>query len=293
MSAVRNKAFVFSPHRLLLYLALATLVLSWILVAAGGYVGIGFYHDYLQLREKNAHLIQKKQDLDELKLAMKRIQKREALMRNVLGLEEHTTLGDVLHQGGAPITDLSSIAPEDFLASSSLRSMIQGKPRSILDQAKHLQDGLHQLVEAMRERQEFLDSTPSILPVETENYWFTSGFGWRRSPFTGLKEFHDGLDISAPMGTPIIAPGEGRVVKIGRHRYRGNYLQLTHGRRRLTTYAHLSRFNVTLGQNVKRGEVIAYMGSTGRSTGSHLHYEIAINGRVVNPKYYILNAEAN
>ena len=242
---------------MLLCLALVTLVLSWILVAAGGYVGFGFYRDYLQLRERNADLIQKKRELDELKLAVKRIQKREALMRNVLGLEEHSPLEDAPHQGGAPFTDLSSIAPEDFLASSSLRSMIQARPRSILDQAKHLQDSLHQLVETMRERQEFLDSTPSILPVETEHYWFTSGFGWRRSPFTGLKEFHDGLDISAPMDTPIIAPGEGRVVKIGRHRYRGNYLQLAHGRGRVTTYAHLSRFNVTLGQMVKRGEVIA------------------------------------
>ena len=293
MSQVRNKSYVLSPPRLLLYLALATLVISWMLVAAGGYVGIGFYSDYMQLRERNAHLIQKKQDLDELKLAMKRIQKREALMRNVLGLEKHRTLGTALHQGGEPTTDLSSIAPEDFLASSSVRSMIQAEPRSILDQAKHLQDSLHELVESMHERQKFLDSTPSILPLEAEHYWFTSGFGWRRSPFTGLKEFHDGLDISAPMGTPIIATGEGRVVKIGRHRYRGNYLQLTHGKRRLTTYAHLSRFNVTLGQKVKRGEVIAYMGSTGRSTGSHLHYEIEINGSVVNPKHYILNAEAH
>jgi len=70
-------------------------------------------------------------------------------------------------------------------------------------------------------------------------------------------------------------------------------MQLDHGRSRITTYAHLSGFNVTLGQEVKRGEVIAYMGSTGRSTGSHLHYKIEINGRVVNPKNYILNAKAN
>jgi murein DD-endopeptidase MepM/ murein hydrolase activator NlpD len=138
-----------------------------------------------------------------------------------------------------------------------------------------------------------LDSTPSILPVAVEGYWFSSGFGWRRSPFTGLKEFHDGLDISSRKGTPIIAPAAGRVVKIAYHRYRGKYLQLDHGRQCITTFAHLSGFNVNHGQKVERGDVIAYMGSTGRSTGSHLHYKIEIMEKVVNPKHYILNARAN
>ncbi len=117
----------------------------------------------------------------------------------------------------------------------------------------------------------------------------SSAFGWRRSPFTGEKEFHHGVDISARRNTPIIAPGNGRVIKTGYHTYRGKYLQISHGWGRITTFAHLSKLSVSENQVVKRGQVIAYMGSTGRATGSHLHYEIEIDGEVVNPMHHILN----
>jgi murein DD-endopeptidase MepM/ murein hydrolase activator NlpD len=259
------------------------------MVAWAGYLGIGLYRNRLQIREENAHLIQKKKDLDELKLALKRIQTDEELIRNVLGLERQGAFGGALSQGGTSTTDLSSIAPEDALTSSSVGSIVQAKSYSILDQAKSLQKSLQELVGAVREQQQLLNSTPSIMPVAAEDYWLSSGFGWRRSPFTGLKVFHQGLDISAARGTPIIAPAEGLVIRVGKHRHRGRYLQLDHGRQRITTYAHLSGYKVRQGQKVKRGQVIAYVGNTGRSTGSHLHYEIEINGRVVNPKHYILN----
>ena len=163
----------------------------------------------------------------------------------------------------------------------------------MLDQARALQASLEGLVKIIRDRRQLLNRTPSILPVEAQDYRITSGFGWRRSPFTGLKEFHDGLDISAPMGTPIIAPGEGRVCQVGHDSQRGRYLQIDHGKLCITTYAHLSGFNVELGQEVKRGEIIAYMGDTGRSTGPHLHYEIEIKGKAVNPKQYIFNPGVN
>ncbi len=280
---------MFSFPRLLSYIAVGTLVVSCLMLAWGGYLGIRLYRNRLQLGEQNAHLIQKMKDLDELKLALKRIQTDEELIRNFLGLERQGAFGGALSQGGTSTTDLSSIAPEDALTSSSVGSIVQAKSYSILDQAKSLQESLQELAGAMRERQRLLDSTPSIMPVAAEDYWFSSGFGWRRSPFTGLKAFHGALDISAARGTPIIAPAEGRVIRIGNHRYRGRYLQLDHGRQRITTYAHLSGYNVMQGQKVKRGQVIAYIGNTGRSTGSHLHYEIEINDRVVDPKHYILN----
>ena len=284
---------VLSPPKLLIYIAAITLVVSWAMVAGGGYLGVELYRSYLQLREQNSRLLEKKKEWGDLKLAVKRVQKKEELMRGVLGLEKLESTEPLLSQGGMPVTDLSSIDPKDAMANDNMRSITPVRLSSILDQAKFIQEGFEELVEIMRERRQLLDSTPSIVPVAAADYWFSSGFGWRRSPFTGLEEFHDGLDISAPTGTPIIAPAAGRVIKIAHQRYRGKYLQLDHGRRRITTYEHLSEFKVTLGQEVKRGEVIAYMGSTGRSTGSHLHYKIEITGRVVNPTHYILNAKAN
>ena len=284
---------VLSPPKLLIYIAAITLVVSWAMVAGGGYLGVELYRSYLQLREQNSRLLEKKKEWGDLKLAVKRVQKKEELMRGVLGLEKLESTEPLLSQGGMPVTDLSSIDPKDAMANDNMRSITPVRLSSILDQAKFIQEGFEELVEIMRDRRQLLDSTPSIVPVAAADFWFSSGFGWRRSPFTGLREFHDGLDISAPTGTRIIAPAAGRVIKIAHQRYRGKYQQLDHGRRRITTYEHLSEFKVTLGQEVKRGEVIAYMGSTGRSTGSHLHYKIEITGRVVNPTHYILNAKAN
>ena len=284
---------VLSPPKLLIYIAAITLVVSWAMVAGGGYLGVELYRSYLQLREQNSRLLEKKKEWGDLKLDVKRVQKKEEFIREVLGLETLKSTEPLLSQGGMPVTDLSSIDPKDAMANDNMRSITPVRLSSILDQAKFIQEGFEELVEIMRDRRQLLDSTPSIVPVAAADFWFSSGFGWRRSPFTGLREFHDGLDISAPTGTRIIAPAAGRVIKIAHQRYRGKYLQLDHGRRRITTYEHLSEFKVTLGQEVKRGEVIAYMGSTGRSTGSHLHYKIEITGRVVNPTHYILNAKAN
>ena len=209
MPSVRRKSFVFSPPRLLLFFAAVTVVVTWVLVASAGYWGIGLYRDYVELREENTRLINKNKDEDRLKRSMERVQENEALIRNVLGLKKDSTIEGVLSQGGVPITEPPFITHENSLINSSIESIPEIKSPSVLDQAESLEESLRELIGAMRERQQILDSTPSILPVETEHYWFSSTFGWRRSPFTGQKEFHDGLDISAPEGTPIITPPEG------------------------------------------------------------------------------------
>jgi murein DD-endopeptidase MepM/ murein hydrolase activator NlpD len=284
---------VFSIPDLLVCCLVFALLVSLLMVALGLHLGIKLQRDYLQLKEENTYLSQKKMELDSLGLAMKRIQGYEGIIRDVLGIEDHRVVGSGLGQGGMPATEFSSIAQEDTLAMGEIQPVPQVDNPSILDEAKFLQESLQDLVETIRERREILDSTPSIVPVDAKDYWFSSGFGWRRSPFTGRKEFHEGLDISAPHGTPIIAPGQGRVVKMGHHKYLGKYLKLDHGRKLITTYAHLSGFNVSLGQKIQRGQVIAYMGSSGRTTGPHLHYEIAIKGKSVNPLQQMLNAMSN
>jgi murein DD-endopeptidase MepM/ murein hydrolase activator NlpD len=117
----------------------------------------------------------------------------------------------------------------------------------------------------------------------------TSGFAYRKSPFTNEREFHEGLDISARTGTEVIAPADGVVSEIGKTYGFGNLLIISHGYGLKTTYGHLSSILVRKGQKVKRGEKIALTGSTGRTTGPHLHYEVALNGVPVNPLNYILN----
>jgi murein DD-endopeptidase MepM/ murein hydrolase activator NlpD len=269
------------------------LVLSWVLLATGGYFGKSLYDNYLALREENSYLLHKERELEALRQTMERIRKDENTIRSFLGVEKSGEETSGLGQGGEPSPDLSTIALNDAMASGSVPFPAKPKEVSILQRAKSLELDLQELVETMRSQRETWDSTPSIMPVNVTDYWFSSGFGWRRSPFTGLKEFHNGLDISSAKGTPIVAPADGTVIKRGYDKYLGKFLKIDHGRKIVTTYGHLSAYNVSPGQKVERGDIIASMGNTGLSTGHHLHYMIKVKDRCVNPLHYILNAKAN
>lgn len=129
-------------------------------------------------------------------------------------------------------------------------------------------------------RRSLADATPSIWPVAG---WLTSSFGNRRDPFTGGSDFHPGLDISATKGDRVLAPATGTVSMAGWNGSYGNMVVLDHGYGIVTKYGHLSRFAVMHGQLVSRGDVIGFVGSTGRSTSPHLHYEVWANGRLTNP----------
>lgn len=128
-------------------------------------------------------------------------------------------------------------------------------------------------------------SVPSLKPVKS--YTYTSGFGVRYDPFTGATALHAGVDMAGPVGEPIYAAADGVVEKAGYYGAYGNMIDLGHGKGIATRYGHLSRVAVRAGDRVKRGELIGYMGSTGRSTGSHLHYEVRIDGRAVNPMPFL------
>ncbi len=137
----------------------------------------------------------------------------------------------------------------------------------------------------LNEKKEELRFTPSILPAYGV---LTSGFGYRRDPFTGRIKLHEGLDISAPTGTPVYAPADGVVTFVGMKQGYGLTIEVDHGGKYRTRYAHLSKSLVRVGQKVQRGDMIAKVGNTGRSTGPHLHYEVRVNGAPVNPKRFII-----
>ena len=120
----------------------------------------------------------------------------------------------------------------------------------------------------------------------------SSTFGMRRHPLLGFLRMHKGLDLAAPSGTPIYAPIDGRVVMAGRNRGYGNFIKLDHGSGISSGYGHMSRFAVSSGQRVSRGQVIGYVGSTGLSTGPHLHWEVWKNGKNVNPRSISLSSVA-
>lgn len=143
-----------------------------------------------------------------------------------------------------------------------------------------------ELLHSLRDNRDMLASMPSIWPVQG---FLTSRFGYRMSPVSGRRDFHKGLDISARTGTPVVAPAAGTVSSVGRDGAYGNTVNIRHGSGIITKYAHLQRYVVKDGQAVRRGTIIGYVGSTGRSTGPHLHYEVLLNGVNVNPLRYILD----
>lgn len=143
-----------------------------------------------------------------------------------------------------------------------------------------------ELQEFFLKQSSLLASTPAIWPAKG---WVTSNFGKRTSPFTGRTQIHKGMDIANRVGTNIIAPADGVVTKVHKYGGLGKSVTISHGYGIVTRFGHLSGYNVKVGQKVKRGDNIAFMGNTGRSTGPHLHYEVFVNGSQVNPDRYLLN----
>jgi murein DD-endopeptidase MepM/ murein hydrolase activator NlpD len=133
-------------------------------------------------------------------------------------------------------------------------------------------------------------SVPSRMPLEGAA--LTSGFGMRNHPVLGGRRQHQGIDLAAPTGTPVYATADGIVGRADWYSSYGLYISINHGASMETRYAHLSRLAVAAGDNVKKGDLIGYVGSTGRSTGPHLHYEVRVEGLAVNPIPYMVESEA-
>jgi murein DD-endopeptidase MepM/ murein hydrolase activator NlpD len=157
---------------------------------------------------------------------------------------------------------------------------------AVLEQrTQALDQSLESVASRIEENLSMLSATPSLWPVTG---MLSSGFGWRRDPLTGQRAFHSGLDITAAPGRPVASTASGVVVKTLQYGGLGRAVYVAHGFGRTTVYGHLSRILVTPGQRVERGETLGLVGSTGRSTGYHLHYEVQVDGGAVNPLPFLL-----
>ncbi len=184
-------------------------------------------------------------------------------------------------------------APEDLNPQVDLKQRRLGLIKEMHQQvaqigtaAANQAEDFESLLGRLEDQKNLLAHTPAIRPVEG---WITSRFGYRISPFTGKKEFHKGWDIANRKGTEIVATADGVVSFVGPKGNLGNVVVIDHGHGITTRYAHLNQSDRKPGERVRRGEVIAMLGNSGRSTGPHLHYEVRFNGVPVNPAKYILN----
>ncbi|WP_300725148.1 M23 family metallopeptidase [uncultured Bacteroides sp.] len=152
-----------------------------------------------------------------------------------------------------------------------------------------------EVVDLCKRHDEMLECIPAIQPVSNKNLKQTaSGYGTRIDPIYKTVKFHAGMDFSANVGTPVYATGNGTVIRAGWEGLYGNCINIDHGFGYVTKYAHLSKIDVRAGQKVVRGEVIGKVGSTGKSTGPHLHYEVHLKGQIMNPvNYYFMDLSAD
>jgi len=233
-------------------------------------------------RYETQHLQQEKQlILDELHT----IQNMENKIRRFLGLNERPHILERSHQGGMGPLSGGHLLEQNAVVTASLTA---SRAKTFFDYSHALRNGLHEIVDHLNDQRLQARRIPTLLPVASDKAWLSGHYGWRNEPIAGNeRDFHYGIDIAGPWKSRIIAPADARVVKVSRDTYLGIYVKLEHTDHIKTLYGHLAVASVKAGQTIKRGDVIGIMGNTGRSTGTHLHYGVVVDGKYVNPLDFV------
>ena len=256
------------------------------------------YHELQQFRSQRKELKRLRQKTvmqefqiysfaDKVSVLEQEVAKLHQMDRNLQFVSAQTTINpqnDVPGRGGS---ESVAATPEDRLK-TDVQTLVRRLHRDIdrlLGEASDLEQAQHELGAYYEDARSIMASTPTVLPAPGR---LTSFFGYRKNPFGGSRgEFHQGLDIDGEIGDPICSPADGVVISVERHNGYGLILSINHGYGLVTRYAHLSNSYVKEGQRVRRGERVAAIGVSGRTTGPHLHYETIMNGIPVNPLRFV------
>jgi len=269
------------------------------LLAFGLLSTIFFFCDYIQVRKKTFELNHLKLEtqeqrskihffsskIEDLEGQLSKLKDFDKKIRIIANLEKGQEATSFMGMGGPSPSDVR----EKLKGEKDEKGLVQQMRTDIerlKSEAASREESLSELERLLQTKRDVLVSTPSIWPVQG---WVTSGFGFRANPFTGLTQMHEGMDISNRIGTLIVATADGIISDIGSDWAHGRILVISHGFGMMTRYSHLNKVLVRVGQKVKRGDKIAEVGMSGKTTGPHLHYEIKLNSIPVNPMRYILN----
>ncbi|MBN2224453.1 MAG: peptidoglycan DD-metalloendopeptidase family protein [Deltaproteobacteria bacterium] len=262
-------------------------------------ISVWMLYNYLDVRLKVAELNSLREEnrqqkdqirefaskLEDLNSEMEKIRQFDEKLRIITNIGENPEGGDVFGVGGPTPEEGNSVTELDKRHESLIRE-IKVDLENLQEESKMREESLQGLLNFLEEQKNLLLCTPSIWPTRG---FVTSSFGYRRSPYTKTLRMHEGLDIANKVGTAIYATADGVVIFTGIEGSYGKVLSIDHGYGIATRYGHLDTILVKEGDKVKRGDKIATLGVTGRTTGPHLHYEVRINGVPVNPRNYILN----
>ncbi|MBL6963250.1 MAG: M23 family metallopeptidase [Bacteroidetes bacterium] len=290
-----NLAFEkFKRSRFEWFVRLAGIISAFIILSFGFYLVVSFFFetprekiqkreiDYLQLQNKLQN-----ERVEVLSNIVAELENRdENIYRNIFEAEPiPKSIRDAGYGGVEKYANLEGYSNSELVMESQKQIDKLSKKLYVLTKSY---DDLEDLA---AKKGEMLASIPAIQPVKTSDRMrIASGFGWRVHPLYKVIKFHEGLDFTGTVGSDIYATGDGVVVEVAySRRGYGNKVVISHGFGYKTLYAHMQKFNVRRGQKVKRGEKIGTLGNTGLSIGPHLHYEVILNGRKINPVYFFHN----
>ena len=239
-----------------------------------------------ELSNQRKHIQNFVHKIEELKTKLASLQKFEKKIRIIANIEKTDSKNDFFGVGGSAPEILKPGVTITKKHNSLIREM-HAQLSQIDNIAETQKNNFETLVKKLKIQQNLLASTPTIRPITKG--WISSGFGYRRSPFTGRKEFHKGIDFATRQGNPIFATADGVIIYAKPKGLLGKTVIINHGHGLKTRYGHTSKILKKKGAKVKRGDIIALVGNTGRSTGPHVHYEVQLNGIQVNPGKYILD----
>ncbi|OGP92681.1 MAG: hypothetical protein A2156_04690 [Deltaproteobacteria bacterium RBG_16_48_10] len=255
--------------------------------------------DYIQVKKKAFEIarlrqkteVQKSQihffsaKIEDLEKQLSKLKDFDKKIRIIANLERGQETTSLMGMGGpspSDIRDKLRMGKDEQGLVQQMRADIERLQSEAISQ----EVSLSEIEKDLHARKEMLIHTPSLWPTMG---WVTSGFGFRTNPFTGLTQMHEGVDISNRVGTLVVSPADGIVSNVGNDLVHGKILVISHGFGTTSRYSHLSKVLVKTGQKVKRGDKVAEVGMTGKTTGPHLHYEVRLNGIPVNPMRYVLN----
>jgi murein DD-endopeptidase MepM/ murein hydrolase activator NlpD len=258
-----------------------------------------FFGDYIQVKKKVFELSRLRQEtevqksqihffsarIEDLEKQLSKLKEFDRKIRILANLERGQESTPFMGMGGPSPSDMRDKLREQK-DEKGLVQQLKSDVERLQSEAVSSETSLSELERLLGSKKEMLVHTPSVWPAMG---WVTSGFGFRTNPFTGLTQMHEGIDIANRKGADVYVPANGIVSDVGNDWGHGKILVVSHGFGMTTRYSHLDKIIVKVGQRVKRGEKVAEVGMTGKTTGPHLHYEVRLNGIPVNPMRYILN----
>jgi len=275
-----------------IYLFLAAACIFFVNLGLLAFTVTKVIQQHRELADARVMLDSQTEQIERFAAEMESLVGLETRVRDVVGLPPRRSVAENTRQGGQ---GGHAYAGYDMSEPPQLPSLMNGHPSearrlsALLDEVRYRQETFSELIDHVTREREQLAATPCIWPVNAPDAWISSGFGYRKDPINGKRAFHDGIDVVAPVKSPVLATADGVVTVAGWDAGLGWVVTIDHGHGYKTRYGHNHRLLVKKGDRVRRGDAIALEGSTGRTTGPHVHYEVIYNGKKVNPYRYLVD----